>query len=94
MALSSCLFAKSMILPLQRRILQLPPRYMMPLARNSNFLETSPHFEQQGLVAAFNGVDVLQTRNYIKLSCSSYLHRLLTSHNWETPSELEFKLGS
>jgi hypothetical protein len=31
--------------------------------------ESSPPFEQLGLVDSFNGVDVLQTRHYIKLGC-------------------------
>ncbi len=56
--------------------------------------ETSPPFEQLGLMSSFNGVDVHQTRDYIKLSCTSYLRRLLAGHNWETPGEFESKIGS
>ena len=56
--------------------------------------ETSPPFEQLGLMSSFNGLDVHQTRDYIKLSCTSYLRRLLAGHNWETPGEFESKIGS
>jgi hypothetical protein len=48
--------------------------------------EPKPPFEQLGIVDSFNGVDVLQTRKYTKLSCESYIRRLLLSHNWSTPS--------
>ena len=43
---------------------------------------------------ARDAVDVHQTRDYIKLSCTSYLRRLLAGHNWETPGEFESKIGS
>jgi hypothetical protein len=33
----------------------------------------SPPFEQLGLVKAFNGVDILQTRDYINVSCPLYI---------------------
>jgi hypothetical protein len=35
--------------------------------------KTSIPFEQQGLISAFNGVNIQQTRHYIKLSCTSYI---------------------
>ena len=31
----------------------------------------------------FNGVDVLQTQNYIKISCQSYLDKVLDNHKWQ-----------
>jgi hypothetical protein len=34
----------------------------------------------------YNGLDVHQTRSYIKLSCDTYIQRLLSTHGWETPS--------
>jgi hypothetical protein len=42
-----------------------------------------------GLLTKFNGIDVLQTRDYVQLSCSSYLHRVLQAHSWEKPSNRE-----
>jgi hypothetical protein len=38
-----------------------------------------------GVMTKFNGVDVLQTRDYVKLSCASFIDRMLLSHGWETP---------
>jgi hypothetical protein len=35
------------------------------------------------ILTKFNGVDVNQTQDYIKLHCSSYIERLLASHGWE-----------
>ena len=56
--------------------------------------ETEPPFVDEGLVDSFNGVDILQTRDYIKLSCTTYIRRLLASHEWPTPSATESKPGS
>jgi hypothetical protein len=42
-----------------------------------------------GLLTKFNGIDVDQTRNFVKLSCSSYLHRVLKAHSWEQPNHHE-----
>jgi hypothetical protein len=39
-----------------------------------------------GITIRYNGLDVHQTRNYIKLSCETYVHSLLSTHGWETPS--------
>jgi hypothetical protein len=46
------------------------------------------------IVDSFNGVDILKTRDYIKLNCSTYVRRLLASHNWSTPHATESKIGS
>jgi len=43
-------------------------------------------FEYLGLVNSFDGYDVLQTRDYIKLSAESYIQRLLKAHGWDNPS--------
>ena len=48
--------------------------------------ESTPPFEHLGLVTMFNGVDVDQTRDHIRLHCSTYLHRVLKAHAWDTPS--------
>jgi hypothetical protein len=39
-----------------------------------------------GISCCYNGLDVHQTRDYIKLSCETYVRRLLSSHGWETPN--------
>jgi Reverse transcriptase (RNA-dependent DNA polymerase) len=35
-----------------------------------------------GQIQKFNGVNILQTRNYIKISCDDYLQKILTQHTW------------
>ena len=36
----------------------------------------------------FNGVDVTQTRDYIKISCQTYINKVLDNHQWqETTSQ-------
>jgi hypothetical protein len=42
-----------------------------------------------GLLTKFNGVDLLQTRDYVKLSCTSFIERMLLSHGWEIPGAQE-----
>jgi hypothetical protein len=42
---------------------------------------------EQGHYERFNGLDVHQTRDYIKLSCESYLDRVLQTRGWDTPSQ-------
>jgi hypothetical protein len=39
-----------------------------------------------GITHRYNGLDVHQTRDYIKISCETYVHRLLATHVWQTPS--------
>jgi len=46
-------------------------------------------FEHLGLVDSFDGCDVLQTRDCIKLSAESYIRRLLKAHGWDNPSPRE-----
>jgi hypothetical protein len=43
----------------------------------------------QGLHLRYNGVDIHQTRDYIKLSCETYLDRVLQMHGWEQPGARE-----
>ena len=45
------------------------------------------------ILESFNGVDVEQTRDYIKISCTSYIERLLKSHGWDTgpPNESPYR---
>jgi len=51
--------------------------------------EAEAPFEYLGLVDSFDGYDVLQTRDYIKLSAESYIQRLLKAHGWDNPSPHE-----
>jgi len=51
--------------------------------------EAESPFEYLGLVDSFDGYDVLQTRDYIKLSAESHIRRLLKAHGWDNPSPRE-----
>ena len=44
---------------------------------------------EAGMHSRYNGVDVHQTRDYIKLSCETYIRRVLQTHGWETPGANE-----
>jgi hypothetical protein len=35
-----------------------------------------------GLIGRFNGVDIFQTKYYVKLTCERYITKMLQSHNW------------
>jgi hypothetical protein len=39
-----------------------------------------------GVSNSYNGVNIHQTRDYIKISCETYLARGLQTHSWEKPS--------
>ena len=51
--------------------------------------ETAIPVTFEGVMSSFNGYDVLQTRDYNKLSAESYLTRVLKSHGWDTPAKNE-----
>ena len=36
-----------------------------------------------GRITEFNGVDVTQTRDYIKISCETYINEVLDNHQWQ-----------
>jgi len=40
----------------------------------------------KGIGAKYNGIDILQMHNYIKLYCKSYIDKVLLSHGWGEPS--------
>jgi len=48
--------------------------------------ETTPPFKYLGLIDDFNGLDVAQYSDAIKLSCEKYIDRVLTTHGWSKPS--------
>ena len=39
----------------------------------------------EGYYERYNGFDVIQTRDYIKLGCESYIDRMLLTHGWSSP---------
>lgn len=36
-----------------------------------------------GMYQRYNGIDIFQTRDFVKISCESYLDRMFLSHGWE-----------
>jgi len=43
----------------------------------------------KGIGTKYNGVDILQMRDYIKLYCESYIDKVLLSHGWNEPGPNE-----
>ena len=39
-----------------------------------------------GVFTMFNGLDVLQGNRYIKLSCTTYIRKILEGHGWQKPT--------
>ena len=39
--------------------------------------------KRQGLLTHYNGIDILQTRDYITLHIGSYVRRIVASHGWQ-----------
>jgi len=48
--------------------------------------EDTPPFKYLGLIKDFNGLDVAQYSDAIKLSCDKHIDRVLTTHGWSKPS--------
>ena len=40
-----------------------------------------------GTITAFNGMDIDQTQDCIKISCQTHLAKTLKGHNWENPNQ-------
>ena len=51
-------------------------------------------FEYLGVVTDYNGVDIIQTPDYIEMSCGNYIRRLLKSHGWDTASSKPLPLDA
>jgi len=47
--------------------------------------EDAPPFKHLGLIKDFNGLDVAQCSDAIKLSCEKCIDRVLTTHGWSKP---------
>lgn len=45
--------------------------------------------ESDGVGSKFNGIEIEQTRAYLRLHCESYIDRVLQSHGWEQPGARE-----
>jgi len=43
----------------------------------------------KGIGTKYNGVDILQTHDYIKFYCKSYINKVLLSHGWTKPGPNE-----
>jgi hypothetical protein len=43
------------------------------------------HETPYGISNRYNGVDIHQTRDYVKISCDTYPARVLQTHSWEKP---------
>ena len=44
--------------------------------------ESSPPFVYEGKLTDFNGLEIQQSREYITLSCTKYIDRVLETHGW------------
>ncbi|MCE2996259.1 MAG: hypothetical protein LW863_11705 [Flammeovirgaceae bacterium] len=51
--------------------------------------EDTPPIKYLGLIHEFNGIDIDQDDQYIAISCSHYIERVLKTHGWETPAHNE-----
>ena len=45
-----------------------------------------------GVIKRFNGVDIDQTRDYIKLSCETYIDKIVSHHGWTNEKCREFPI--
>jgi hypothetical protein len=43
----------------------------------------------RGILNSFNGIDIEQRHEYVKVSCQSYAPRMLKAHGWDKPSPTE-----
>ena len=40
---------------------------------------------EAGYYQRYNGLDIIQTRNYVKIGCETYIDRMLQTHGWDAP---------
>jgi hypothetical protein len=43
----------------------------------------------EGVLNSFNGVDIIQSRHYIQVTCESYIDRFLEHYGWSSPGNRE-----
>lgn len=51
--------------------------------------EDKVDLRDEGILTSFNGVDVIQTRHYIQVTCESYIDRFLEHYGWSSPGNRE-----
>jgi hypothetical protein len=44
---------------------------------------------EEGLVSHYNGIEIVQSRDYIKIHVEGYIDKILDGHGWSTPSSTE-----
>ena len=44
------------------------------------------HLEGNSILTKFNGVEVEQTQDYIRIHCTTYISTLLSKYHWDTPA--------
>jgi hypothetical protein len=49
---------------------------VLDLINNLQFIPT----KRQGILTLYNGLDILQTKDYIKVSCKMYINRISRAH--------------
>ena len=50
--------------------------------------ETEDPFTYLGLITDFNGIDVEQSLEYIRIACGNYIDRIYTSHGWDNDKSM------
>ena len=48
--------------------------------------------KNEGLMEKFNGANHLQSIQYIKMHCQSYIEKILNNHGWDSPVKDDAKL--
>ena len=46
--------------------------------------------KRQGLLTHYNGIDIEQTRDYIHISCETYIDKILSNHGWDNMNKNVF----
>jgi hypothetical protein len=36
-----------------------------------------------GVIKRFNGIDILQARDFVKISCETYIDKIVSLHGWQ-----------
>jgi hypothetical protein len=45
-----------------------------------------------GLVSHYNGIEIVQDRDYVKVHVGKYIDKILTNHGWEQGAKSESRL--
>jgi hypothetical protein len=64
-----------------------------PIRQLFQFMGTKINIEAEiGLVSHYNGIDIVQDRDYIKIHVGKYIGKILANHGWEQGSKAESRL--